>query len=167
MTDEPRIPNPGAQVIFPNATGLEKAAADVDGERLIDMPAELIIDVWDPYRISRKNLPFLAWAYDVDLWEDGWSEATQREWVARQIEFKTIRGTIESIRMALDFAGRDFAKGVTGYNLVQYITPPQQFWLSPEMTPEEYNNWILFDARDSRLSRVGPWDGRRRHFPRW
>lgn len=135
----------GQLVLYRSATGLEKAMADVDSERLAGITgidAELIIDTWDPYYTFERNLPFLAWAYNIDLWEDGWSESTKREWTAIAMEFKAIRGTIGAIRIALDYAGRDFIDGISGYDLVDYMVPPQGFYASPDLTVEEYNSWI-------------------------
>jgi Phage tail protein (Tail_P2_I) len=141
----------GNKLLYQSATGLEKSLADVESDILLGtrydpvgetgLNAELIIDTWDPYHTFLRNLAFLAWAMAVDLWEDGWSETTQREWTARQWEFKTIRGTIDGIRMALDFVGRDFAES-GGYELIQYLVPPQGFFVSPSLTEEEYNAWL-------------------------
>ena len=88
--------------------------ADVDGERLIGTYAEIIIDQWDPDAISYNNLPYLGYAMGVLIWEEGWSESTQREWVAQQFEFKSLRGTQAGIEMALHYTGRDFV-GPQGY----------------------------------------------------
>lgn len=134
-------PDIGSKLLYRSATGLEKAGADVDGERITDINAELIIDTWNPYKTFLKNLPFLAWAWGVDIWEDGWSEETQREWTARQWEFKAKRGTIDAMRMALDFAGRDFV-GVGGYIIKQAMTPPQGLYFAPGLSVEEHNAWL-------------------------
>ena len=136
------IDNPGASLLYRSATGLERAMADTDALRLIDIYAEAVIDVWDPYAISLTNLPYLAWAMGVNLWEDGWREHTQREWTARQWEFQSLRGTPAGIAMALDFIGRDFTPGRPGYRLVEYVAPPQGFYASPKITTEEWNAWI-------------------------
>lgn len=138
MTDE-IIQAPGSKLIYRAASGLERAMADVDGERLIGTYAELVIDQWDPYRISYNNLPYLAYAMGVLLWEEGWSESTQREWTARQFEFKALRGTQAAIEMAFDFTGRDFTGG---YDVQQAIRPPQSFFASPSLSKEEYDFWI-------------------------
>jgi phage tail P2-like protein len=143
--------NWGNQVLYQSATSLEKALADTEAAILlgtIDEPvgetglnAELVIDVWDAQRTFLRNLPFLAWAYDVDLWEHGWSEETQRAWTDFQPDFKRIRGTIGAVATALDYAGRDFV-GPGGYVLKQYMTPPQGFFVSPSLTVDEFNGWI-------------------------
>ena len=128
-----RINNPGSKLIYRAATGLERALADVEGERLIDTYAELPIDQWDPFKISSTNLPYLAFAMGVTLWEDIWSEATKRDWVARQWLFKSLRGTPAGIRMALE---------PSGYDVTEMARPPQGFIASPELTKAEFDRWI-------------------------
>jgi phage tail P2-like protein len=130
----------GSQLLDSNASGMEKAMAEVEAGRLLDINAELIIDTWDPYATFLRNLPFLAWARDVDLWEAEWSEDTKRAWVAAQFQFKSVRGSIGGIEMALDYMGRDFTPA--GYQLRQHLTPPQYFFVAPDLTTEEYNAWI-------------------------
>jgi len=156
MTDE-IITAPGAKLIYRAASGLEKAMADVDGERLIGTYAEIIKDQWNPYKISYNNLPYLAYAQGALMWEQGWSESTQREWVARQFEYKSMRGTLAGIEMGLDFAGRDFTGG---YEVEQALPPPQSFFASPSMSKEAYDFWIhlMPEVRITFHEGVG-WDG--------
>jgi phage tail P2-like protein len=153
------ITHPGAKLLYRNATGLEKAMADVDGERLIGTYAEIINDQWNPYKISYNNLPYLGFAMGVLLWEEGWSESTQREWIANQWEWKSLRGTQAGIQMALHYSGRDFT-GPQGYTIQQAIRPPQGFFASPTMSKEAYDAWIelLPELRITFYEGVG-WDG--------
>ena len=168
MSDTPPFPDintegvisrPGSKLLYRNATGLERAMADVDGERLIGTYAEIIIDQWDPERISYNNLPYLGYAMGVLLWETGWSESTQREWVARQWEYKSLRGTPDGHKMALHYSGRDFV-GPQGYVIEQMIRPPQSFFASPSMSKEAYDFWIKLmpELRITFYQGVG-WDG--------
>jgi phage tail P2-like protein len=151
------IPFPGEKILYRSASGLEKAMADVDGERLIGTYAEIIKDQWDPYRISYNNLPYLGYAQGVLLWEQGWSESTQREWVSNQFEYKSLRGTQAGIEMALKYSGRDFTGG---YTVQQAMRPPQSFFASPSMSKEAYDFWIhlLPEVRITFYEGVG-WDG--------
>lgn len=159
IVTEGLIRAPGAKLLYRNATGLEKSMADVDGERLIGTYAEIIIDQWDPYAISYNNLPYLAYAMGALLWEEGWSESTQREWTAKQFEYKSLRGTQDGIAMALHYSGRDFV-GPTGYEITQAIRPPQSFYASPSLTKEQYDFWIhlMPELRITFYEGVG-WDG--------
>jgi len=151
------ISRPGAKLLYRSASGLEKAMADVDGERLIGTDAEIIHDQWDPYAISYNNLPYLGYAMGVLLWEEGWSESTQREWVAKQFEYKSLRGTQAGIEMALHYTGRDFTGG---YTIQQAIRPPQSFFASPSLSKEAYDFWIhlMPEIRITFYEGVG-WDG--------
>ena len=153
------IKAPGARLLYRSASGLEKAMADVDGERLIGTYAEIINDQWNPYKISFGNLPYLAYGMGTILWEDGWSESTQREWTARQWEYKSLRGTQDGIAMALHYSGRDFV-GPQGYTIQEAIRPPQSFYASPSLTKEEYDFWIQMmpEVRITFYQGVG-WDG--------
>jgi len=153
------ISAPGAKLLYRNATGFEKAMADVDGERLIGTYAEIIHDQWDPYAISLNNLPYLAYAMGALLWEEGWSESTQREWVERQFEYKSLRGTPDGIAMALKYSGRDFSPP-TGYTIQEMLRPPQGFWASPSMSKEAFDYWIhlMPELRITFYEGVG-WDG--------
>jgi hypothetical protein len=71
--------------------------ADVDGQRLTAIYAEIIRDQWDPYKISKRNLPFLAWALGVNLWESWWSEEFSRYWAANQWQLKGERGSLPGL----------------------------------------------------------------------
>jgi phage tail P2-like protein len=129
----PVIDRPGALTLYQAATGFEKALADVDAERLLNIHAELIIAQWDPWAISYQNLPYLAWAMGSTLWEDIWSEGIKREWTAYQWTYKSLRGTPAGIKMALR---------PSGYDVTDMCRPPQGFFLSPEMTKEEMDAWL-------------------------
>lgn len=124
----------GSQVLYKDASPLERSIADVESWAMWNINAELIIENWDPYLVQTRNIPYLAFGLGVTLWEDDfWAEGTQRQWLADQWTYKSIRGTIGGIRMALD---------VSNYDLVDYVTPPQGFYVSPDLPPEEWNAWI-------------------------
>ena len=127
------IERPGAETLYRSATGFEKALADTDAERLMNIHAELITAQWDPYAISYQNLPYLAWAMGVNLWEDIWDEGTQRDWTARQWQFKAIRGAPAAFRMAL---------ALSGYEVTDMVRPPQGTYAAPDLTKEEQDAWI-------------------------
>ena len=129
----------GSRLIYRAATGLEKALADVDGERLTALYAEAVRDVWDPWAISAENLPILAWSMQARLWDDDWGEHTKREWTANQWRFQALRGTQDGVEMALNTMGRDFTGG---YNLLEVLAPPQGFFASPSLTKDEWDDWV-------------------------
>lgn len=124
----------GSQLLYRSSTPLEKSMADIDSTHLFGINAELIIENWDPYKVQTRNIPFLAFGMGVTLWEDEyWSEGTKRSWIAGQWKYKSLRGTIAGIRMALD---------ASGYELKKYLNPPQGFYASSNLSSEDYNRWI-------------------------
>lgn len=118
----------GSQLIYRQAAPLEKALADVEWQRLSAVYAELPRDQWDPYKISSRNLPYLAWAVGVNLWEDDWSDEERRWWVANQWTFKQQRGSL--------LGTKNFVQAV-GYKLLSAIRPPATFYPSKSLTNEE------------------------------
>jgi phage tail P2-like protein len=127
------VDRPGAETLYRSATGFEKALADVDAERLLNIHAELIIAQWDPWAISYQNLPYLAWAMGSNLWEDIWTEGIKRGWTAEQWTYKSVRGAPAAYRMALK---------PSGYDVTDMLRPEQGLWVGPELTKEELDAWI-------------------------
>lgn len=135
VTWQPIIPYGfGSRLLYHKGSPLEKTMADIDVDRIIQINAELIIENWDPFAVQTRNIPFLAYGMGVTLWEDNyWNEDTKRRWMARQWEYKGLRGTVAGLRMAL---------GTSGYELVDYVAPPQGFYASPNLPPEDFNRWV-------------------------
>lgn len=149
------LANPGEKILYRAASGLEKAMADSDVERLIATYAEAVKDVWNPDAIPLHLLPYLAWAMGVELWRDGWVEATKREWVKRQWEFKSLRGTRAGLEMAVDFMGRDVTP--FGWFVKKVITQPQGFYASVPISQADYQVW-LDSLPEIRLYRMHAFD---------
>lgn len=134
------IDNPGSLVLYREATGLEKAMADVNAIGIMDIDAEAIIDTWDPYNCPVILLPYLAWAMGVNFWNDQWSEETKRAWVAAQWEFKALRGTADAINMVVDFAGRDVSP--FGYRVNKITTQPQSLYPGAALSVADREAWL-------------------------
>src|SRR5262249_12478428 len=83
---------------------------------------------------------YLAWGMGANFWVDGWHETTKRNWVARQLEYKSIRGTLGAIRLVLDFAGRDVTP--FGYQLLEATLPPQKVFSGASLTPAQREAWL-------------------------
>jgi phage tail P2-like protein len=115
----------GSVLLYRSASGLERAMADVDGFRLTATYAELIKDQWDPNAISYENLPYLAYAMGVNLWEANWSEAFRRYWVANQWTLKQIRGSLYGITTYV---------AAVGGTVKSAIVPPAKFFPGPSYT---------------------------------
>lgn len=85
-----------------NATALERALALTVG-RLSDLKP--VDTLWNPALCPAPALPWLAWALSVDEWDSDWTEAQQREVIAASIDIHRHKGTLWSIRRALEAAG--------------------------------------------------------------
>jgi phage tail P2-like protein len=118
----------GSVLLYRSASGLERAMADVDGFRLTATYAEIIKDQWDPDAISSQNLPFLAYAMGVNLWEADWSVDFRRYWVKNQWTLKTIRGSLYGISTYV---------AAVGGQVLSAIVPPAKFFPGPSYTPEQ------------------------------
>jgi phage tail P2-like protein len=123
----------GGKLLYTASGPLERALADVDVARMMAIPARLITENLDPWKVESKNLVFLAYGMGVTLWEPAWSESTRREWVAEQWSFKQAIGSLPAFRMAL---------AASGYEIADYVTPPGGFFVSPDLTVDETNAWI-------------------------
>ena len=125
--------NAGSELIYRSASGLEKALADVEGYRITSTYAELVRDQWDPYAISYRNLPYLAWAVGVNLWEEDWTEEFKRYWVANQWTYKSQRGSLLGIS--------NFVAAVGG-EVQHAIVPPALFYPEPHYSDEERASYV-------------------------
>lgn len=92
-----------SDLLPPSATRLERlaAAALVDGAEL----PVLLRELWSPEDCPAELLPWLAWAWSVDSWDDGWSNRQKRQTIAEALEVQQVKGTIGSVRRALAAIG--------------------------------------------------------------
>ena len=96
-------PDRPRSLLPPNATLLELAIEDTFFYALeLAVPTA---DVWDPYACPLELLPWLAWAWGVDNWDDNWSEQLKRNSVAEAGEVRAHEGTLWAIRRVLANAG--------------------------------------------------------------
>jgi hypothetical protein len=117
-----------SDLLYRASSGLEKAMADTDGLRLMATYAELIIDQWDPYAISSENLPYLAFATGVNLWEADWNDAQRRWWVANQWRLMEERGSL--------LGTTDYVAAV-GQQVMRATVPPAKFIAGKSLTDDE------------------------------
>ena len=82
---------------------LEVAAAAACAE-LAAMPVPLR-DLWDPATCPVNLLPYLAWAFSVDHWDETWTEDAKRSVVAAAFFIHRHKGTIGAIRRVVEPLG--------------------------------------------------------------
>lgn len=62
-------------------------------------------DLWNPWKCPVKFLPYLAWAFSVDRWEETWSEVEKRKEISDAFWIHQRKGTISAIRFVIEKMG--------------------------------------------------------------
>ncbi|HBX5175704.1 TPA: phage tail protein I [Klebsiella pneumoniae] len=62
-------------------------------------------DLWNPWRCPVKFLPYLAWAFSVDRWEETWSETVKRQAVSDAFWIHQRKGTVAAVRQVIETLG--------------------------------------------------------------
>lgn len=95
------------------ATGWE-TAGDATGLPTVELVAvdppdvpdpDPIRPLWNPATCPLDLLPWLAWAFSVDVWNSNWSEEVKRAVVATSIETHRKKGTVGAVKGALAALG--------------------------------------------------------------
>lgn len=92
-----------SNLLPPNATQQERALADTT-ERISNVPVP-IRDIWNPDTCPWSALPWLAWAYSVDEWDQQWSEKQQRQAIKASYDVHRHKGTIGAVKDAMAALG--------------------------------------------------------------
>ncbi|ENA1773694.1 phage tail protein I [Yersinia ruckeri] len=71
---------------------------------IADVPVPLR-QLWDPDTCPLPLLPYLAWAWSVDRWDESWPEATKRSVVRASFYVHKHKGTISAIRRVVEPLG--------------------------------------------------------------
>lgn len=62
-------------------------------------------DLWNPWKCPVKFLPYLAWAFSVDRWEETWSETEKRQAVSDAFWIHQRKGTVAAVRQVIETLG--------------------------------------------------------------
>lgn len=85
------------------STQLERAASEatviIGGIRV---PLRTL---WDPQQCPLPLLPYLAWTFSVDRWDDNWPEQVKRDVISASFSVHRIKGTRAAIRDAIEPLG--------------------------------------------------------------
>lgn len=90
--------------LLPSNRTAAEVALEAATARIADVPAP-VDRLWDPATCPAEILPWLAWGLSVDTWDPDWPEATRREVVRQSVEIHRRKGTLASVRRALQAAG--------------------------------------------------------------
>jgi len=86
-----------------NSTQLERAVVFA-GARVSDLSV-ITREIWNPESCPSDLLPWLAWAWSVDAWQNDWSERQKRDTIKQAIAVQRVKGTIGAVRQALAALG--------------------------------------------------------------
>lgn len=86
-----------------SASPLERRLAEVCND-MVDLSVPLR-DLWNPSKCPVKFLPYLAWAFSVDRWDERWEEKTKRKVVEGAFFIHQHKGTTSAIRRAIEPLG--------------------------------------------------------------
>ncbi|MDP8173132.1 phage tail protein I [Pasteurella skyensis] len=65
----------------------------------------VIADLINPDKCPLKFLPYLAWAFSVDKWDENWSEQVKRNCIKNSFQIHKKKGTISAIRRVVEPIG--------------------------------------------------------------
>ncbi|MCF6432665.1 phage tail protein I, partial [Leisingera sp. MMG026] len=88
----------------PNANSTAHILETVMAERVLGIQAP-IHTLWNADTCPAELLPWLAWAFSVEEWENWYSEAYKREIIRVSLEVHRLKGTRNSVEMALSALG--------------------------------------------------------------
>lgn len=94
---------------------------------------ETIRTLWDPRECPAAQLPLLAWAWSVDIWNDLWPLDRKRAVVAEARAFHERKTTVAGFRMALSYVDAE---------LVRANLPRDAFFAGKALTPAEHDAWL-------------------------
>lgn len=118
-----------------NATQLELAVESsfrsVFGQ--LGAYAEVPRTLWDPYTCPASELPMLAWALSVDVYEDWWPETRKRRVIAESRQYHSTKTTDAGVRTAL---------GYRDATLVRVNKPRQGFFADVPVSSSDEAKWF-------------------------
>lgn len=96
----------------PNAGTFERAISGVNTERLPDQfrLAETIRALWNAWDCPPAQLPLLAWAWSVDIWNEAWPLDKKRQVVAESRIYHQRKTTVAGYRMALGYVDAEMVR---------------------------------------------------------
>lgn len=87
----------------PGSSALERRLAQAcSGISDLNVPLR---DLWNPWKCPVKFLPYLAWAFSVDRWEETWSETEKRQAVSDAFWIHQRKGTVAAVRRVIETLG--------------------------------------------------------------
>lgn len=84
----------------PGSSALERRLAEACGD-ISTVPVPLR-ELWNPDTCPENLLPWLAWSFSVDRWDEAWSEVVKRQVVRDAYFIHRQKGTIAAVRRVVE-----------------------------------------------------------------
>ncbi|MFH6697639.1 phage tail protein I [Klebsiella oxytoca] len=92
-----------SSLLPPGSSALERRLAQAcSGISDLSVPLR---DLWNPWKCPAKFLPYLAWAFSVDSWDESWSDAEKRSVISEAFWLHQRKGTVAAIRRVIEKMG--------------------------------------------------------------
>ncbi|HBQ3194740.1 TPA: phage tail protein I [Klebsiella pneumoniae] len=92
-----------SSLLPPGSSALERRLAQAcSGISDLNVPLR---DLWNPWKCPAKFLPYLAWAFSVDSWDENWREAEKRAVISEAFWLHQRKGTVATIRRVTEKMG--------------------------------------------------------------
>lgn len=85
----------------PSASPTERAIETVIAERTVGIAAP-IADLWNVDTCPVDLLPWMAWAFSVEVWDHAWSETIKRNVIRNSVQVHRMKGTRRAVELALE-----------------------------------------------------------------
>ncbi len=89
----------------PNASPLERRIEQLLAAKFAKLDVDIVRAIKDPYQTPYELLPWLAWEYSVDWYNDLWPEELKRNWIAKSPKLHLEKGTPWAVEDALETLG--------------------------------------------------------------
>ncbi|MFC5755103.1 phage tail protein I, partial [Actinomadura rugatobispora] len=89
-----------SSLLPPGSSALERRLAQAcSGISDLNVPLR---DLWNPWKCPAKFLPYLAWAFSVDRWEETWTETAKRQAVSDAFWIHQRKGTVAAVKRVIE-----------------------------------------------------------------
>ncbi|ENI9366870.1 phage tail protein I [Klebsiella pneumoniae] len=92
-----------SSLLPPGSSALERRLAQAcSGISDLNVPLR---DLWNPWKCPAKFLPYLAWGFSVDRWEENWTETAKRQAVSDAFWIHQRKGTVAAVKRVIEGLG--------------------------------------------------------------
>lgn len=92
-----------SSLLPPGSSALERRLSEAcSGISDLSVPLR---DLWNPNTCPVNFLPYLAWAFSVDSWDESWSETEKRSVIGEAFWIHQRKGTVAAIRRVIEKMG--------------------------------------------------------------